>query len=171
MMKKLIFTLLTLSFFITAKADVWDDLTQNQAKAVQSFLKKSMFVLDYCDCCDDSEVFLLKITNTEIIPCSWNAEKFSVKASAWRIAKLETIKGEPTAYRAAGLSELVEFTITMNYTFVFSKSGKWAVPLFKEVAYDRDHICKGATKFPNPSENENITDSDYKKWYAKSIGS
>ena len=170
-MKKVLFTLLALSFFVIAKADAWDDLTQKQAKAVQSFLKKNKFVLDYCDCCNDSEVYILKIEQAELVPCSWNAEKFSVKTSAVRIAKLETNKGEPSAYRAVGMSERVDYVITMNYTFVFSKAGKWAVPFFKEVAYDRDHICKGATKFPNPAENEKIADSAYIKWYAKNIGS
>lgn len=168
-MKKIILLIVAVSTFLVAKADPWDDLTESQAKAVVAFLKKNPFVLDYCDCCDNPEVSLIKIVKAEVVPCEWNAEKFSVRALSWTIGKLEVNGDTPSAYRAEGSMAPTDYIIMMNYTFVYSKTGKWAVPFFKEVAYDRDHICKGATKFPNPKENPGITDAEYIAWYAKNI--
>jgi hypothetical protein len=168
-MKKITLSFVAVITFLAAKADPWDDLTESQAKAVVAFLKKNPFVLDYCDCCDNTEVMLIKIVDPEVVPCDWNPEKFSVRALSWTIGKLEVNDGIPSAYRAVGDLVPTNYIVSMNYTFVYSKSKKWAVPLFKEVAYDRDHVCKGATKFPNPKENPEITDADYIAWYAKNI--
>jgi hypothetical protein len=169
-MKKLLLFCSVIFATFTAKADPWDDLTVTQAKAVVAFLKKNPFVLDYCDCCENPEVSLIKIVKAEIIPCEWNPQKVSVRALSWTIGKLEVYSDTPSAYRTQPQMTPTDYLITMNYTFVYSKAGKWAVPFFKEVPYDRDHVCKGATNFPNPKDNPGITDLDYIKWYKKKIG-
>jgi len=171
-MKRAIFLFLAISVFSinNVKADDWDDMTSSQAKNVQSYLKKNPFVLDYCDCCSDAEVFLLKIISTESITCSWNAEKFSVKAKAIKIGQLERFTF-PSAYRTKPMNEEIDYIVSMNYTFVYSKVGKWAVPLFKMVAYekDRNHVCAGATRFPDPSDGNEIKDASYKIWFDKNV--
>ncbi len=168
-MKKILIFCVAMCFWLVAKADPWEDLTDKQAKAVVRFLQKNPFILDYCDCCGSGDVYLMKVVSTKIIPCSYNEAKKTVVAEVVRIGKLEVTEGGvPSAYRTTALAETQkDFIITMNYTFVYGKRDKWAVPLFKEVAYDQEHICKGATRFPNPFENNDIKDEDYKKWFRK----
>ncbi len=172
MMKKVVFLFLatTILFANNAKADDWDDMTQSQAKKVMGYLKKNPFVLDYCDCCSGTDVFLLKIISTESVICSWNTEKFSVKAKALKIGQLERFDF-PSAYRTKSMNEEIDYIISMNYTFVYSKVGKWAVPLFKMVAYekDRNHVCAGATRFPDPADGNDIKDASYKIWFDKNV--
>ena len=168
-MKNLFLLFFAIFTCMAAKADPWEDVTEKQAASIVKFLKKNPFILDYCDCCDEGDVYLLKVVSTKIVPCSHDETKKTVIANVLRIAKLETGKdGTPTAYRAKTCAEPEqEFIISMNYTFVFSKRDKWAVPFFKEIPYEQDHVCKGATRYPNPAENENIKDAEYKKWFAK----
>lgn len=165
-MKKLLF--LAFSFLILSplKADPWEDLTQKQAEAVVKFLKKNPFILDYCDCCGEGDVYLMKVVSTKIVECSYNSAKKTVVAEVVKIGKLETNDGVPSAYRTQSMQSAPEsYIVTMNYTFVYSKRDKWATPLFKEVAYDQNHVCKGATRFPNPFDNNDIKDADYRKWF------
>ena len=153
--------------WLAAKADPWEDLTEKQANAVTKFLAKNPFILDYCDCCESGDVYLMKVVRTKIVPCSYNEAKKTVVAEVVRIGKLEVAEGGvPSAYRTTAVSEPPQdFIITMNYTFVYSKRDKWAVPFFKAVDYDQNHICKGATRFPNPFDNNDIKDEDYQKWF------
>lgn len=152
------------AFSLVAKADPWDNLTEAQANAVVEYLKDNPFILDYCDCCDDSDVYLLKVLSMDIVPCEWDTEQKSVRVQAVRIGQLERTGAYPSAYRTEAMYENVEYTIEMNYTFVYSECGQWAVPFFKEVSYTNNHVCVGATRFPNPSEN-NIQDEHYKAWF------
>jgi len=152
-------------FITQAKADPWDNLTEEQANEVVSYLKENPFILDYCDCCDAGDVILMKVNDVEIIPCEWDANYKSVKVYATQIGKLERNGSYPSAFRVEHLEEDIEYIITMNYTFVYSECGKWAVPFFKEVEYDNKHVCCGATRFPDPSDNPGIMDQEYYTWF------
>lgn len=165
------FSILLLALItLPASADAWDDLTMAQAKKVKAYLKKNPWILDYCDCCDPADTYLLRVVSSEIVPCDWEPSKFSVKVKALRIAKLEVNDAGVNEHNAMPLSETVDYTIYMNYTFAYDKTGKWAVPLFKKVAYDRDHVCKGATKFPKPTNTAGKQlSNEYTKWYSKSV--
>lgn len=165
-MKKLLLLFVATLFITTAKADPWDNLTQAQAEQVVEYLKENPFILDYCDCCDGSDTYLLKVLRSEIVPCEWDNEYKSVKVIAAKIGKLERdATGPVSAYRVEGMNELTNYTIYMNYTFVYSECGNWAVPFFKEIDYGQEHICTGATRFPNPADNKEITDTEYIKWF------
>ncbi|MCB9232115.1 MAG: hypothetical protein H6581_10650 [Bacteroidia bacterium] len=166
-MKKILFSLSLLILIAqTSFADAWDALTPEQAEEVVTYLIRNPFILDYCDCCDNGDVYLLKVLRADIVPCSWDDEKKSVVVQAVQIGQLERNGSYPSAYRCQPLNEKVEYTITMNYTFVYSACGNWAVPFFKEVAYPENHVCAGATRFPDPAEND-IQDRDYKAWFEK----
>ena len=168
---KNVFLLFVATLFITnAKADPWDNLTQVQAEEVVEHLKTNPFILDYCDCCDGSETYLLKVLKTEIVTCNWDSEYKSVQVTAIKIGQLERGETGPvSAYRVKGMEEETTYTIYMNYTFVYSECGNWAVPFFKEVEYDNygAHVCTGATRFPNPEDNQEITDKEYIQWFEK----
>jgi hypothetical protein len=164
-MKKLLLLAILSCSLTTVLADPWDNLTPAQATAVVKYLKENPFILDYCDCCDSGSVYLLKVLNTQIVPCEWDNSQKSVKVLALRIGELERIGSYPSAYRTKGMSETVEYTITMNYTFVYAECGKWAVPFFKVVSYSNNHICAGATRFPNPEQNDDIQNEEYIKWF------
>jgi hypothetical protein len=171
-MKLLLSLLLAVGFSLGANADAWDDLTKEQATALAAFLKKNPYVIDYCDCCDPGDTYLMKVISTEIVTCEWNPEKFSVKAEVIKIAKLEHTDVGLNEHTAAPLGEAGKATIYMNYTFGYDKVKKWAVPLFKLVSYeaDRNHICKGGTNFPQPTNNSGKElDAGYTKWYSKAI--
>ncbi|MFK7946063.1 MAG: hypothetical protein AB8G11_00620 [Saprospiraceae bacterium] len=173
-MKKILLSLVsTLMIFSSVLADPWEDLTEEQAQHVIEHLTQHPFILDYCDCCDTDEVYLMKVLSTRIEVCSYNEEKVSIIAKVIKIGKLEVTDGTPSAYRTEVVedAEIEDFIITMNYTFTYSECGQWAVPLFKEVAYDRNHVCKGATRFPSPFDNEKtLQDAQYIEWFVQNIG-
>lgn len=164
-MKKIILLIFSLLLIFQAKADPWDNLTYKQAVQVSDYLKENPFILDYCDCCDAGDVVLLKVIETEIVPCEWDAGSKSVKVTAKKIGKLKRNGSYPSAYRIENMNEETEYIITMNYTFVYSECGKWAVPFFKVVDYDNEHVCCGATRFPDPKDNPGIVDQDYIAWF------
>ena len=168
---KTIFTLLLFVSSFIARADSWDNMTQSQADSVKSLIVDNPFIFDYCDCCGSSvEVYLIKVKTVEIIPCSWDSEQFSVHVTGKRIAKLLVSEGGIDDYHTADpVDQFVEYTVFMNYTFIFDNYMNWAVPIFKLVDYHLDGpICFGATNYPNPNdEGIQISDKDYIDWYAK----
>jgi hypothetical protein len=164
-MKKFLFLCMITLSLTKAYADPWDNLTVEQATEVIKYLNENPFILDYCDCCDSSKVYLLKVVSSAIVPCEWDNEQKSVKVQAIRIGQLERTVCYPSAYHTKAMNENVEYTIQMNYTFVYSDCGKWAVPFFKVISYSCNHICAGATRFPDPHENNDIRDQEYIKWF------
>jgi hypothetical protein len=172
-MKKLFFVLLSMVIVTFATADPWEDVTQEQAEQIVNHLKLHPYILDYCDCCGSGEVYLMKVLSTEIIQCSYDEEKKTVVAEVLKMGKLEVYDGSPSAYRTEAVeeAEVESFVISMNYTFVYSACGQWAVPFFKEVADERNHICNGATRFPSPFDNEIVLDDPlYIEWFVENIG-
>lgn len=162
----LVLILLCVNFSLIA--DSWDNLTVKQAKQVKKYLTKHPIILDYCDCCSRPQVFLMRVISSEIIPCSWSKEQKSVSVVAKRIGQLE-VNTYPSIYRVSNMADTVAYTISMNYTFVYTKKGKWAVPFFKTVPYNQNSVCAGATNFPNPNDNEGIKDVFYMDWYRKFV--
>jgi hypothetical protein len=167
--------LLLIAFIFTlqlAKADAWDNLNLKQAKAAQKYLQKYPFIYDYCDCCG-GEVYLMQVLSAEIIPCSWDAAQYSVAAKVERLALMQNSGTGLNNYHTDEISEeekFADYTITMNYTFVFDPRMKWAVPFFKIIPYHLDHVCRGATVFPDPTgAGVKISNEDYKVWYDKNI--
>lgn len=173
-MKKILLILVSIvMIFSSVIADPWEDLTKEQARQVIEHLTQHPFILDYCDCCDTEDVYLMKVLSTKVEVCSYDEEKVSVVAEVIKLGKLEVNDGTPSVYRTAVVedAEVEQLIITMNYTFAYSECGQWAVPLFKEVAYDRNHVCKGATRFPSPFDNEKtLQDVQYIEWFAENIG-
>lgn len=164
----LIAALLFTSF--AALADAWDNLTMDQAKKVQKFLTKNPYIIDYCDCCTEADVYLMKVVSTEIIACSWDQSQYSLKANVIRLAKLPNYGDGLNQFNAEKMNETASFTITMNYTFGFYKKLRWAVPLFKLLPYKDNHVCKGATNYPDPiTTNKTELDAGYTAWHSKNI--
>lgn len=166
---KQILILLTVLISFTLQADPWEDISKDQAKQIVKYLKKYPIVLDYCDCCDDSKDFLLRILETNIVPCSYDEAKKSVKVRAIRIGQLDR-KNKGSAYNVTGLNDTVDYTISINYTFVYTSDGNWAVPFSDIIPYRlQNEGCKGATYFPDPLHNKKIKDNFYINWYNKFV--
>lgn len=170
------FALLISNFLM---ADSWDNLTKEQAEAVVTELKQNPYIFDYCDCCDHqgayaAKVRLLKVLETEIIKCPWEAESFSVVVD---VAVLAHIPYGENGLSFIGLTsnkkETDVFTISMNYTWSFNPGEKMATPMFANIPYDKygeKKACKSYFKFPTPEEGKGvIKDGKYKKWYKKNI--
>jgi hypothetical protein len=167
--------LLLIAFIFTiqiAKADAWDHLNLKQAKAAKKYLEKYPFIFDYCDCCG-GEVYLLKVLSAEVVPCYWDAAQYSVATKVERLTMMQNSSTGLNNYHTDEIAEeekFVSYTITMNYTFVFDPRMKWAVPFFKIIPYYLDHVCRGATVFPDPAgSGVKISNEDYKNWYDKNI--
>ena len=169
---KLILSILVIAVTLFAKADAWDNLTAEQASQVKEFVERNPFIFDFCDCCgSEVEVFLIKVESAKIVKCSWDKKQFSVVTKGRRIAKMQWAGVGLDDYHAEFMDEAIEYTIFMNYTFVFDPHMKWAVPLFKMIEYAHDGpICIGATNYPSPEyEGVQINDQDYLDWYHKNI--
>ena len=164
-MKKTVILIIFCFLLTNAIADPWDNLSYEQAVQVSDYLNENPFILEYCDCCDIGDVILMKVVKNEIVPCEWDNSSKSVKVTAIQIGKLERNGSYPSAYRVEYMNRETEYIITMNYTFVYSDCGKWAVPFFKLVDYDNEHVCCGATRFPDPDHNAGIKDQDYIEWF------
>lgn len=174
-MKNILFTIFILCPTLLW-ADAWDNLTLEQAKQVQEFLKTDPYILDYCDCCShDGEyatnVYLMKVLSTEIVQCDWNYEFYSLKAKVKTIAQLPYKKDGPNMKSAVLIQRDSSVMITMNYTWVYNKKAKKAGPIYTVIPYDAygkqdltKGYCKAFTKFPKPRR---IKDKEYKKWYRK----
>ncbi len=169
---KVLFLIALIFSVQAAKADAWDHLNLKQAKAAQKYLNKYPFIYDYCDCCS-GEVYLMKVLSSEIVPCYWDTAQYSVATKVERLTMMENTGIGLNNYHTGEISEeekFVSYTITMNYTFVFDPRMKWAVPFFKIIPYYLDHVCKGATAFPDPTgSGVKISNEDYKVWYEKNI--
>ncbi len=159
-------------------ADPWDNLTKKQAEETVEYLKKYPFILDYCDCCDHSgeyatEVFLMRVISTEIIPSDWSDGDFSVRATVQKIAQIPYLENGPDLSKATAANSLEEYIILMNYTFGFHPETKKAVALFDVIDYDKygeADYCKAPTPFPNPAKlKKYFKDKAYCSWYKKNV--
>jgi hypothetical protein len=169
---KILVTLLVLLTSVWSRADAWDNLTLQQAEAVVKFLNHNPYIIDYCDCCGESEPsYLIKVQSSEIVECAWDKKQYSVVVQGVRIARFEVTDQGINDYHTSPANREVEYTIYMNYTFGYDHHMKWAVPLHKLVDYPNDGpICFGATIYPDPSlEGVQIEDEDYIIWYNKYI--
>ena len=167
---------LSIAFVQNALADPWEDVTYDEAFKVQKLLKKYPFVLDYCDCCDGSKVFLLKIMETEMITCPYNGSKYSIKTKAVRIGKFDHWDGRVDVSESVPFDyeeeRLIEYTVSMNYTFAYKKKTNTCAPLGRIIDYSTENTtsCDGVGVFPNPFKNNiEIHDDDYKKWARKRL--
>lgn len=180
-MKKL-FTILALVLFTNlALADSWDNLTKEQAEAVVKELEQNPYIFDYCDCCNHegayaANVRLLKVTSTEIKPCAWEPESFSVTIDVVVVAHLTNTEVGPDLTKMTSKKKEVDvFTISMNYTWTYNEGEKSAAPLYTTIPYDKydqdKKPCKAHFKFPTPEQGKGIIkDGKYKKWYKKKFG-
>lgn len=160
-------------------ADAWDNLTMDEAKAVVAELKENPYIFDYCDCCDHSgeyasTVHLLKVTDTEIVTCSWSEEHYSVKITYDVIAKLKyTGKGPNTKKLKKYNGDEIGDLIYMNYTWIFNQETMKASPFFNSVSYStygESAPCKKEFTYPTPKAVGKVSDDKgYSEWYAKTF--
>lgn len=166
---------LLLLFLLTvfnSRADYWDNLTHDEAVRVVAELKQNPFIFKYCDCCGHS-LELVKVLNTEIIPCSWLEGAYSVRytyqaiVSFMRPSKIGALEN-PEKYIPEETSEL----IYMNYTWTLNPEIGKAAAFFTAVPYDYydNSMCSEAFDYPKPKEIKPfIKGTGYKKWYVKNI--
>lgn len=179
-MKNLFIALLFLAITNVSLADSWDNLTKEQAEAVVRELEANPYIFDYCDCCDHegayaAQVRLLKVTSTEIKPCAWEPESFSVTVDVVVLAHLPyNATGPDVIKMTSKKKELDVYTISMNYTWSYNEGEKSAAPLYTTVPYDKygeKKACKSFFKYPTPEQGKGIIkDGKYKKWYKKKFG-
>lgn len=156
-------------------ADSWDNMTYEQAEQTVKLLETDPYILDYCDCCSHDgeyavDVYLMKVLSTEIVPCEWNSEYFSIKAQVEVLAEIPyKEKGLVLDSSQAFYEWEKEILITMNYTWIYNKEVEKAAPIYTVVPYDvygnqksNSGYCKDLTAFPKP---EGIENEAYEDWY------
>ncbi len=171
--KKILF-LLFFIFPLYLSADSWDNLTYEQAEETCEFLSANPYILDYCDCCDfegqyATKIYLMCVTSTEIIPCDWDSEYYSIKSDVKVLAEIPYTKDGPAMDNPQRYESSNELIITMNYTWAFNENALKAAPLYTIISYDiygeqksNSGYCRDFTPFPKPNTLKN---KDYKNWY------
>lgn len=175
-MKHILFLLATLALSFSAQADAWDNLTKEEAERVVEKLEAQPYIFDYCDCCDAkgeyaAKTYFIKVTKTEIVPCSWDAQYFSVKMTYTILAEVKyTSKGINTKKLKAHANSVGQDIFTMNYHWGLNTAVNKADAFFNLVDYslygsDRKS-CKTPFSYPTPQALGKITnDPEYGTWY------
>lgn len=176
---KILFIFFALLISPLSFADAWDNLTLEEAEEVVAELAVNPYIFDNCDCCDHkgeyaAKVFLVKVTDTEIIRCEWNPEFYSVRLTFQVIAELKNGPSGPNAkkLRKAGSAEPSDI-LFMNYTWGLQPGTHIAVPFFSKIPYStygESKACKKAFNYPTPKAVRKVSDDpDYETWYLKAI--
>ncbi len=177
MTRKLIAVLFFCFTFFTVIADPIEDMTMEEAKNLVKYLKDNPYLVDYCDCCDRNpggeRIFasLIRVSNTEIVPCTYDESRYSVKLTATVIAggyidkkgEMENIEFQGHVYE----NEYDYPTLaTLNYHFTYQK-GK-VIRLGDAIKYeiDRAYNCNPLTAFP-PAKNMGEFQKPYQKFLKK----
>lgn len=179
-MKKHLFLLLATFMSFFSFADAWDNLSLKEAEAVVAELKANPYIFDYCDCCNNegeyaTTIQFLKVVSTEIVPCSWDSEFYSVKAYSILLANVFYANDGPDVNQLIQ-PESDEFAelVFMNYTWTFQPELKLARPFFDIVSYsyygEDSQPCKSSFAYPTPTQLKKVSkDKGYKKWYKKAM--
>jgi hypothetical protein len=172
MMKKIFFVCLFAIFACTGlHADPIEDLTKEEAAALVNYLEKNPFLVDYCDCCDDlnapeNRVYakLIFVEKAEIVPCSYNDEKVSVKITGTVVTGgtvnaegvMEGVEVQGYAYENENGSPTLA---TLNYHFVYQEGVVKRLGSIVKVNTD-DYKCNPLSAFPLAEET-----ADFEKPY------
>lgn len=173
-MKKIITTIFCLLVSFWAFADPHDCMTKEEATTLaQKILNQ--YIIDYCDCCDsanpDAEELsvsakLLYIKAATVVPCAYDAERFSVKITydfggAYSITE-GTLKGKTLA-NASSEAMKIQDNVSLNYHFCL-KNGK-VERLYGMLNQKPSYgTCKGLNRFPTAKE---VKDKKYKAFISK----
>ena len=170
----MLFFLLILS--LSSRADAWDNLTNIEAEAVIVYLYNNPYIFEYCDCCDDEndDIFIVELVytyNARIVPCSWDANYYSIEYDFDVLAEI-TYKDDGSSHvmNIPAEPEDPTHTIYMNYTWGLNADTGKASPMFDIVTYqyslDHPHRCKDLFNYPTPAEmNEVGKFKAYNQWY------
>lgn len=162
-------------------ADAWDRVTEEEAIEIVNYLQENPYIFDYCDCCqthddedDTYEVQLIKVTETRIVPCSWDNSMFAVEYDYQAIATI-LFKEDGSGSEILPPPDVAvqRPLIFMNYTWGLNAESKQAMPLFKSIDYRYvaqygGEPCHEPFDYPTPKELEAAGSfKAYKQWYKK----
>ncbi len=158
-------------------ADAWDNLTLEEANTVVDELTENPYIFDYCDCCDFSgeystQVYLIKVVNTQIVTCQWNSVFYTVNIEGTVIAELNfNGTGLNTKKLIKKPETYSQTTFFMNYTWGFNPESKNASAFFDIIpytTYGEAESCKKEFAYPTPKSVKKVSkDKDYDEWYKK----
>jgi len=113
------------------------------------------------------------VLSSRIVSCQWDTTQYSVVASLDRLTRMINLRRWLHNYHPDSVPEeerFVEYTISMNYMFVYDAYMKWAVPFFKIIPHTNSSICVGAIVYIDPTgSGAKINDAEYAAWYLKNI--
>lgn len=177
MLKKIFSFFFAIAISVSLFADPIEDMTQTEAQQLVEYLKNNPYLVDYCDCCDDvngveNRIYakLIHVESTEIVPCSYDDNKVSVKIKGTVIvgghvnAKgvMEGVEAQGYAYENDNGSPTLA---TLNYHFAFYK-GK-VVRLGNAISVNtEDYKCNALKQFP-ASDEMGDNEADYKAYLKK----
>lgn len=176
-MKQLILILSLLFSFSLVFSDPIEDMTREEAEKLTKYLKENPYIVDYCDCCDNNpggdrySATLILVNSTEIIPCSYAPERFSVKIDGIvvcsgyidRAGKFENVEFQGYVYD----NEFGGQTLaTLNYHFAYSKNKVVRLGQAISVPVDAAYDCNPLKTFPSANSAGSYV-KQYKKFLKK----
>lgn len=177
-MKKILFSLLLCCSSLLF-ADPIEDFSLADANRIVAFLKENPFMIDYCDCCNEVlsegeapiEAKLIRIIEREIVPCEYNAERYSIRITGEILAKGIIENKKMTNIHVLPRDEAEEYNtlLSANYFFCADKRkiGQLGMITQDDKLY-KEYKCGGISGFPAPSALANIISMEqYVKWYRK----
>lgn len=178
-MKTLFALTCLLSLFFNAKADSWDNMTLEEAKAVVAELETNPYIFDYCDCCDAkgeyaTKVYFLRVIEATIVTCSWDASFYSVQIRSEVLAELKYSNNGVNVKKLKKPTGEPQQLLSMNYTWGYDPKTQKAVPFFQKITYslypDSRNTCKKPFEFPSPKALLKVNGDDaYVNWYAQYV--
>ncbi len=172
MIKKIYFTLCFVLSAFYALADPHDCMSKEDAELLaQKVLNQ--YVMDYCDCCDamagDKVVYasLLLVTQAMVVPCSYDAERFSVAIKYTFLSAYNAKKGKLTAKGAIkqiNKNLLISSNISLNYHFYMKNGSPERLYVLLDKKEEYTSTCWRLDRFPTAKE---VGDKKYKLFMAK----
>jgi hypothetical protein len=141
-------------------------MDKSQAEQVVRFLKSQLYIMEYCDCCENSPFQLIKIEKVTMEPADNNL--FEVRVIGKEVAVFGSDKmGNLLNPRLSTKS--FNDVISVNYTFIAENEKAVCIAQglqFSEVAgYEVDASCQQFVNLPQPTLAVFSANTDYKNWY------
>lgn len=164
-MKQIVTFLFSLLLFPSLMiADPIEDMTAEEAAQVMHYLYANPYIVDYCDCCDNYTPTLIRVYTAVTEPCSYNAERTSIKVQGQKIC---TFNAGGKVQKIFTNTEQFNEIISLNYTWGHAGKGK-AQAIGKTLQLWDERTCKEPLTYPDAAKNSDLPVA-YRDWYTQFV--
>lgn len=145
-------------------ADPHDCMSKADAQKLANKIIEQQFFVDYCDCCDNDIAHLFQVMDAEVVACSYDSERYSVKVKKLFLIAFKVNNG--SIVKGSYSDQLTDFKrnnsiLSLNYHYYwdgFTAEGL-AILIGKD---EEESTCSGLNDFPEPSA---VKYKEYTDWY------